>query len=357
VVCPPPLATAGPSILLKVPASARLCRIADRLKEIEANIHAVVITRHGRLVFEQYFSGYDEPWGLDDGQHDFDATTRHDMRSVSKSVVSLLVGIAIDRKLIKSADEPVVKFFPDYSAQKSPGWDNITLRHLLTMSSGMQWDENRGWKDPKNDEPHLSNEADPIRYVLSKPIVAPPDTVWTYNGGGTDLLGNIIERVSGKSFEAFTREMLFAPLGITDWQWMKYPNEKIAPAAGLRLRPRDAAKIGQLVLNKGDWNSRQIVSAKWIEQSVTPRFQALGYFGGLFFYGQQWWMGRTLSGDKDVKWIAAQGLGGQRIFIVPELDLVVMTTSGLYGSGRQGQAALDILANFIIPYIRDNNAR
>ena len=126
---------------------ARLCRIADRLKEIEANIHAVVITRHGRLVFEQYFSGYDEPWGLDDGRHDFDATTRHDMRSVSKSVVSLLVGIAIDRKLIKSADEPVVKFFPDYSAQKSPGWDNITLRHLLTMSSGMQWDENRGWKD------------------------------------------------------------------------------------------------------------------------------------------------------------------------------------------------------------------
>ncbi|MEH2552072.1 CubicO group peptidase (beta-lactamase class C family) [Bradyrhizobium sp. AZCC 2262] len=336
---------------------ARLCRIADRLKETDANVHAVVVVRHGRLVFEQYFPGYDEPWGLDDGQHDFDATTRHDMRSVSKSVVSLLVGIAIDRKLIKSADESVVKFFPDYSAQKSTGWDNINLRHLLTMSSGMQWDENRGWKDPKNDEPHLSNEADPIRYVLSKPIAAPPDTVWTYNGGGTDLLGNIIERVSGKSFEAFAREMLFAPLGITDWQWMKYRNEKIAPAAGLRLRPRDAAKIGQLVLNKGDWNGRQIVSAKWIEQSVTPRFQALGYFGGLFFYGQQWWMGRTLSGNKDVKWIAAQGLGGQRIFIVPELDLVVMTTSGLYGSGRQGQAALDILANFIIPYVRDNNTR
>ena len=335
----------------------RLCRIADRLKETEANVHAVVIVRHGKLVFEQYFRGYDEPWGLDAGQHDFDATTRHDMRSASKSVVSLLVGIAIDRKLIKSIDEPVVKFFPDYSAKKSAGWDNITLRHLLTMSSGIQWDENRGWKDPKNDEPHLGNEADPIGYVLSKPIAAPPDTVWTYNGGGTDLLGNIIERVTGKSLDAFAREMLFEPLGITDSQWMKYRNEKIAPAAGLRLRPRDAAKIGQFVLNKGDWNGKQVVSAKWIEQSITPRFQALGYFGGLFYYGQQWWMGRTLSGDKDVKWIAAQGLGGQRIFIVPELDLVMMTTSGLYGSGRQGQAALDILANFIIPYVRDNNTR
>ena len=331
----------------------RLCGIAARLAATNANIHAVIVVRHGKLVFEQYFPGYDEPWGMGDGPHEFDATTKHDMRSVSKSVVSLLVGIAIDRELIKSADEAVVKFFPDYSALKSPGWDNITLRHLLTMSSGIQWDENRAWKDPQNDEPHLGSEADPYRYVLSRPIAAPPDTVWNYNGGGTDLLGNIIERVSGQSLEAFAREALFAPLGISDWEWMKYRNERIASAAGLRLRPRDAAKIGQLVLNKGAWNGKQIVSPKWIEQSVTPRFQAIGYFGGLFYYGQQWWMGRTLSGDKDVKWIAAQGLGGQRIFVVPELDLVAMTTSGLYGSGQQGEAALDILANFIIPYARD----
>jgi CubicO group peptidase (beta-lactamase class C family) len=332
----------------------RLCGIEARLAATNTNIHAVIVARRGTLVFEQYFPGYDEPWGMGGGRHDFDATTKHDMRSVSKSVISLLIGSAIDRELISNIDEPVVKFFPDYSALKSPGWDNVTLRHLLTMSSGMRWDENRTWKDPENDEPHLGNEADPFRYVLSKPIAAPPDTVWNYNGGGTDLLGDVIERVSGKSLEAFAREALFAPLGISDWEWMKYRNEHIASAAGLRLRPRDAAKIGQLVLNKGAWGGRQIVSAKWIEQSVTPRFQAIGYFGGLFYYGQHWWMGRTLFGDKDVKWIAAQGLGGQRIFIVPELDLVVTTTSGLYGSGRQGQAALDILANFIIPSVRDN---
>ena len=195
---------------------ARLCGIAALLKETEANVHAVVIARHGKLVFEQYFPGYDEPWGQGGGQYDFDATAKHDLRSASKSVISLLVGIAIDRKLIAGADEPVGKFFPDYSAVKSPGWDNITLRHLLTMSSGMQWDENRGWKDPKNDEPHLSDEADPIRYVLSKPVAAPPDTVWNYNGGGTDLLGSILERVSGKSLEVFAREVLFGPLGISD---------------------------------------------------------------------------------------------------------------------------------------------
>ncbi|HYI31295.1 MAG TPA: serine hydrolase [Bradyrhizobium sp.] len=334
--------------------SARLCAMAARLREIQANVHAVVIVRHGKLVFEQYFSGPDERWDVA-GQYDHDATTRHDIRSASKSVISLLVGIAIDRKLIASANEPVVKFFPEYSDLKSPGWDKVTLRHLLTMSSGMQWDENRGWNDPKNDEPHLSSEADPIRYILSKPIAKPPDTVWTYNGGGTDLLGNILERISGKPLEAFAREVLFQPLGITDLEWRTYPkNGKIAPAIGLRIRPRDAAKIGQLVLNRGAWDGRRIVSPEWIEQSVRPRFQAIGYFSGLFFYGQQWWIGRSMAQETEVKWIAAMGSGGQRLFIVPDRDLVVMTTSGLYFQPRQGDGALDMMANFILPSVRDN---
>ena len=337
--------------------SARLCAIAARLKETEANVHAVVIVRHGKLVFEQYFPGPDERWDVA-GQYDHDATTKHDMRSASKSVISLLVGIAIDRKLIASADEPIVKFYPEFAAVKAPGWDRVTLRHLLTMSSGMQWDENRGWNDPKNDEPHLGSEADPIRYILSKPIAKPPDTVWTYNGGGTDLLGNILERVSGKPLEAFAREVLFQPLGITDLEWKTYPkNGKIASAVGLRVRPRDAAKIGQLVLDRGAWGGRQIVSPEWIEQSVRPRFQAIGYFSGLFFYGQQWWLGRSIAREQEVKWIAAMGSGGQRIFIVPDRDLVVMTTSGLYFQSHQGDGALDMLTNYILPSVRDNSAR
>ena len=333
---------------------ARLCGMADRLKATNANIHAVIIVRHGKLIFEQYFAGYDEPWGQPDGQVNFDATTKHDMRSVSKSVTSLLVGIAIDRKMIASVDEFAVKFFRDYEVLKTTGWDRITLRHLLTMSSGIDWDENLPWTDPKNDEPYLGSEPDPISYVLAKPTAAPPDTVWNYNGGGTDLLGSVIARVSGRSFDAFARDALFQPLNITDWEWKTYPkNNKIAPAAGLRLRPRDAAKIGQLVLDRGAWNGRQIVSADWIAGSVAPRFQAIGYFGGLYFYGYQWWLGRTLSEGRDVKWIAAMGLGGQRIIIVPEYDLVVITTSGLYAASRQGNGTLDILYSFVIPAVRD----
>ena len=255
---------------------AQLCGIAARLDQRATSVHSVVVARRGKLVFEQYFPGYDQPWGQTDGQYQFTATTKHDMRSATKSVTSLLVGIAIDRKLIAGVDEPVLRFFPDTAAVKQPGWDAITLRHLLTMSSGIKWDEARDWTDPKNDEPHLISEADPIGYVLAKPVAAPPDTLWTYNGGGTELLGNILERVSGKPLETFAREALFQPLGITDVEWKAYKNGKIAAAAGLRLRPRDAAKIGQLVLNRGQWNGQHIVSADWIAQSITPQFQAVG---------------------------------------------------------------------------------
>jgi CubicO group peptidase (beta-lactamase class C family) len=332
----------------------RLCGIEQRLKFTDSDVHAVLIARHGRLVFEQYFSGLDQPWGKPEGPYDYDATTKHDMRSASKSIVSLLVGLAIDRRLIASVNEPVAKFFPELSAVKTTGWDNVTLRHLLTMSSGIKWDETLAWTDPKNDEPHLGYETDPVRYVLSKPIVGTPDTMWVYNGGGTDLLGNILERVSGKSLEAFAREFLFQPLEATDFEWKSYPkNGRIAAAAGLRLRPRDAAKIGQLILSDGAWNGRQVVPPDWIMQSVIPRFQATGYFGGILFYGYQWWMGRSLAQGKEVKWIAAMGWGGQRIFVIPDLDMVVMTTSGLFGRPKEGMAALDILSNSVIPSVRD----
>jgi CubicO group peptidase (beta-lactamase class C family) len=333
---------------------AQLCGIEHRLALRNSNLHAVVIARHGKLVFEQYYSGVDQPWGRPAGRYDFDATTGHDMRSISKSITSLLLGIAIDRRLIADVNEPAVKFFPELSSAKTEGWDNVTLRHLLTMTSGIQWDEARPWNDPKNDEPHLGSEPDPVRYVLSKPIVAPPDTMWVYNGGGTDLLGNIIERTSGQSLEEFARAVLFKPLDVRDFEWKAYPrNGKIAAAAGLRLRPRDAAKIGQLLLDDGAWNGRQIVPPDWIMQSIVPRFQAVGYFGGTLFYGYQWWLGRSLSNAREVKWVAAQGWGGQRIFVVPEVALVVMMTAAQYGEPNEGLAAQDLLANVIIPAVTD----
>lgn len=332
---------------------ALLCGIAARLQLTGSEVHSVVVARHGKLVFEQYFPGMDQPWGEKEARHEFTPTTRHDMRSASKSVISLLVGIAIDHKLIAGADEPVVKFFPEYQAVKQAGWDAITLRHLLTMSSGIKWDETLPWNHPDNDEPHLAFDPDPLHYVLSKPIAAPPDAVWTYNGGGTDLLGNVLERASGKKLEAFAREVLFGPLDVTDFEWKSYKNQKIAAAAGLRLRPRDAAKIGQLLLSGGNWGGKPIVSAGWIEKSTAPRFQAAGYFGGTMFYGYQWWIGRSLANGREVKWVAAFGWGGQRIFVAPKLDLVMVTTASQYGKPKEGLAAMDILANVVLPAALD----
>ena len=330
---------------------SRLCGLANGLREAD-DVHSVVVARHGRLVFEQYFTGYDQPWGHDDKRYEFEATMKHDMRSVSKSIVSLLTGIAIDRRLIDGSDAPVLQYFPEMASVATKGWAGVKLSDLLTMSSGIAWDENLAWTDPKNDEPHLLSEADPIRYVLSKPIADAPGTQWNYTGGGAELLGAIIARRSGQPLDKFAREALFGPLDITDFEWQTYPNGKLAAASGLRLRPRDATKIGQLMLNKGGWQGVQIVSKDWIEQSVVPHFQAVGYFGGLFFYGRSWWLGRTLSGGQEVPWISAIGLGGQRIFIVPSLDLVVTSTSGLYTNPRQGVAALNMLG-IVIAAVRE----
>ncbi|CAL79835.1 putative Beta-lactamase [Bradyrhizobium sp. ORS 278] len=327
---------------------ARLCAIAERLRVTNANVHGVVIVRRGKLVFEQYFAGYDEPWGGDSGRYEFKATTMHDLRSITKSVVSLLVGIALDRKLIESLDEPVTKYVPDYSDVKAAGWDRITLRHLIKMSSGLQWNENLPWDD-KNDEWHLVNDSDPLRYVMQKPFVFEPGTFFTYNGGGTELLGKVIEKASGKRIDVFADEVLFKPLGITDWQWKDYRNGHLAKASGLRLRPRDAAKIGQLILDGGEWQGRRILPSAWIAESIRPRLQATNMFGGLFFYGYQWWIGRSLVNERAVTWIAGQGLGGQRLVIAPAEQLVMMVTQGLYGSARQGQATFDLLANFVLP--------
>jgi CubicO group peptidase (beta-lactamase class C family) len=141
---------------------SRLCGLADRLQDAD-DVHGVIVARHGRLIFERYFAGYDEPWGHDDKRDEFDATMKHDMRSVSKSVVPLLAGIAIDRGLIEGVDAPVLPFFPEMASAAPEGWTSVKLRDVLTMSSGISWDENRPWTDPKNDEPHLGSEADPMR--------------------------------------------------------------------------------------------------------------------------------------------------------------------------------------------------
>lgn len=329
---------------------AALCRITTELAEPDRwNIHAVVVVRHGKLVFEAYAAGEDEDWGGPIGFIPHDAATKHEMMSISKSVVSLLFGIAIERKLIAGTDIPVLPFFSEY-AVKTPKWDKILLRHLLTMTPGIDWNEDTAWMDPYNTVRAMYEAADPYPYILGREVLHEPGTKWQYNTGATELLGAVLNKATGKPVDQFAKEALFDPLHIEDFEWGAMLNGEPAAGAGLRLRPRDAAKIGQLILNGGTWQGQRIVPEDWVKQSTKPRFDAWGDL----HYGYQWWSGSSrLDGGTMIDWSAAFGLGGQRIFIVPAFDLVVVTTAGLYADGRQSAFVRSIFEYRVLPAVRD----
>jgi CubicO group peptidase (beta-lactamase class C family) len=308
-----------------------LCRMADRLAaSSDANIHAVLVARSGDLVFERYFRGADEIPGRIYGRRvenvTFDADTLHDMKSVSKCVASLAVGIAIDRGLIRSINEPIFSFFPELSDLRTPEKERIQLLHALTMSMGLEWVEaTPATGDDNNDEARMHRASDPCRYVLGLAATAPAGQEFFYNTGALTLVSTIIRKATGRPLDEFARETLFEPMGITGVEWIRVKGDADA-GGGLRLRPRDMAKIGQLVLAGGRWNDRQIVPRGWIEASTAPKIKATD---GLS-YGYLWWLGRSLLNGREVHWVGALGRGGQSIRIVPELDLVVVVTAGYY---------------------------
>ena len=305
---------------------AALCRMADRLAaSSDANIHAVLVARSGKLVFERYFRGSDEIYGRPVGKVTFDADTLNNVKSVSKSVASLAVGIALDRGLIRSINEPIFSFFPELSDLRSPEKERIQLLHALTMSMGLKWVEAIPSNEDNNDEVRMHMAPDPCRYVLGLAATAPAGQEFFYNTGALTLLSAIIHKATGRPLDEFARTTLFEPLGITGVEWTRVKGDSDA-GGGLRLRPRDMAKIGQLVLAGGRWNDRQVVSKAWIDASMTPRLDATG----VYFYGYLWWLGRSLFNGREVHWAGALGRGGQSIRIVPELDLVVVVTAGYY---------------------------
>jgi CubicO group peptidase (beta-lactamase class C family) len=335
--------------------AALLCSIDTTLdKSPQMKIHAVVVIRHGKLVYETYRSGYDNGWRSEPRAVAYSAQARHDMYSVSKSVVSLLAGSAIDRKHIASVEQSMFSFFADSAALQTPQKDAIRLRHLLTMTSGLAWEETVPYDDARNDETRMVYSVNPYRFVLAKPSLHDPGARWNYSGGDTQLLGGIVQRATGKFLADFAKETLFDPLGITDFQWMKMPaNGEFAADSGLRLRPRDMAKIGQLVLDKGMWNGRQIVSQEWIDVSTSAHVTGVDDTYESIGYAYQWWTDHMKAGDRDISWIAAQGYGGQRLYIVPAYDLVVAITAGHYADKSQDEASFNILDKFVLAAIRN----
>lgn len=323
-----------------------LCDLIDRLAALDANIHGVLVVRGGAVVFEHYRAGPDERWGRPLGDTMHGPHIKHDVRSVSKSVVSLLIGIALDRKLIHSLDQPVFSFFPEYAQARTPAKDRILLHHLLTMSSGLAWDENRPYSDPENSEYLLNLMPYPYRYVLDQPVSAEPGIRWNYSGGDVALLGAIIQKTSQERLAEFAREKLFEPLGITDFEWLDMANGEAAAASGLRLRPRDMARLGQLMLTGGVWNGKTIISGEWLRHSTRPRFAT-----ETAHYGYLWWIGSSAIGGTKVESFEAFGLGGQRIIVVPALDMVVIFTTGRYGISDGWKVTSELFDDFILPAV------
>jgi CubicO group peptidase (beta-lactamase class C family) len=316
----------------------------------EANIHAVVVVRNGKLAMERYFKGADERFAEKVGVVQFGPEVIHDVRSISKSATSLLVGIALAEGKFPKLDSSVFDAFSDYADLRTPEKARITFRDLLTMSAGLRWNENLPFTDPLNNESNMIMAADPFRYILSQPVAYPPGTVYAYSGGATSLLGETLVRSTGRSLKDYAREKLFAPLDVVDFEWLDIgPSRRLNAFGGLRLRPRDTAKLGRLLLTDGQWNGRQVIPAGWSAESIKPRING----EGLFFYGYQWWLGRSFRNGSELTWAAGVGLGGQRLYVVPSLDLVVMINAGHYRDGLQGPIPFGIFNRVVLPAVKD----
>jgi CubicO group peptidase (beta-lactamase class C family) len=231
------------------------------LNETYKNIHSVLLIKNDKLVVEEYF----QTWHGDAESRDLiralDRVTMHQQHSVTKSVTSLLIGIAIDQQLIRGVDEKIAAFFPEYAdifAESAK--DTLRLKHFLSMSA-LVWDElTYPYTDVRNDHVSLNRSKDPIRYALGRPVVGEPGMQFIYNSGIAITLGEIIYKVSGVRADKFAERYLFAPLGISNYYWWKYPNGTVQTGGGLSLQPRDMAKIGALMLHGGRWQGKQIVS-------------------------------------------------------------------------------------------------
>jgi CubicO group peptidase (beta-lactamase class C family) len=322
---------------------ARLDALARRIRAGEhGTLHSVLIARHGRLVWEEYFGGWQ-------------AETPHTLQSVSKSVTSLLAGMAVGDGAL-AVDQPVVGFFPDYQPIRNLDARKQAMRveDLLTMRTGLDWSESSYEGSPLQQLNQSS--GDWVRFVVDWPMREDPGTRWEYVSGGVMVLGGIVGRVEGARADSFAATRLFQPMRMAGYDWYRNPGDGFPHlGGGLLLRPRDLLKLGQLVLDQGRWNGSQLVPAEWIQASTRVHVAQPRAFGRhAVDYGYLWWLGsladpmnpRRETGEV----IIASGTGGQWIFVVPRYDLV-MVSNGWNQVGRW-VAAFDFLYTDVLAAIQ-----
>ena len=289
--------------------------------ETRLNLHSLLIIRHGAIVLEQYFGSYDR-------------NDRHDLYSVTKSFTSTLVGIAIDQGKLAGLDRPAREYFPALVfANPSPEKDAIRLADLLTMTAGLDWVE----ADASYRAMYRS--PDWVKWVLDLPMADPPGQAFRYCSGCSHVLSAVVTTVTGAQGTAFAKQVLFAPLGIRAFHWETTPAGVPIGGWGLSLTPRDMARLGYLYLHGGRWEDQQVVSAAWVQAATTRQVDT----GGRLGYGYQWWTYPTQHG------YAALGRDGQMVLVLPDLDLIVVTTAQINGH----DPIFQLVDDYIIPAARD----
>ena len=310
-----------------------------------ADVHAVIVEHQGQRVFERYYTAYDENWGSALGEISHSPERKHDLRSVSKSVSALLLGMALGDDWRADLQRPIADYFPEHAEPLGRGYEAVTLEDVLTMQAGIEWNEmtepygdGEGNYNPENDENRLYDTDDPLALILARDVVTEPGTAWYYNGGLTQLIGFVTQAEAGEPFLRFAEERLFEPLGIEDYDWRRSDawTEGVPPAtaSGLRLTTPDLATIGRLILDRGVWQGEQLVDPAWVDAMTARHVESIPWFNGdgrTSGYGYQWYRG-TIDGV-DVSF--AVGNGDQRILVFPERDLVITIHAGRYNDFSQ----------------------
>jgi len=276
-------------------------------------------------------------------------TDAHTMQSVTKTVTSVTMGIAMYRhEFHADLNTPILKFF-DISKVKNldDRKRRITLSDLLTMRSGLDWNEDLPYNDPHNGSSAMEATDDWVRFVIDRPMAYEPGTHFAYSSGVAELLGYIFQKATGQDIEAYASEHLFRPLGFEHVHWKRAPLGLPDTEGGLYLRPQDMAKIGYLYLHDGVWKGQRMVSSEWVKQSITPSTDA----GGGYKYGFQWWMIPHGSAPQHLAW-AALGFGGQRILVLPEDQLILIFTGWniLSDESLDSGMAIERITSGVHPY-------
>ncbi len=295
-------------------------------------LFSIVLIRNGSLILEEYLYYNNRYW-------------LQEFRSAGKSVTSVLMGIAFDKGFIKGFNEKLFDFFPTF--EKGDNWDrrkdDVSLHHVLSMRWG--FDES----GPANNVPWYTENW--ITKTLSLPLISEPGEKFEYHSAAPALCGPILESITEMPVTEFAKEYLFAPLQISDYLWHTLSDGNTLTAGGMLMRPRDMAKFGYLILNRGQWHGRQILSEKWIDIS-TRAYTSDDELG----YGYYWWLSKYKGGNEFYKTIFASGHGGQRVMVVPELNLVAVFTSKPDDNPKGHTRISQIMEKYILPSMIDSES-